>query len=37
LKGPAKWAERHDAGVHFEKHPTLVDDLLANDAVDHVI
>jgi hypothetical protein len=37
LKGPAKWAERHDAEVHFEKHPTLVDDLLANDAVDHVI
>ena len=37
LKGPAKWAERHDAGVHLEKHPTLVDDLLANDAVDHVI
>jgi hypothetical protein len=37
LKGPAKWAERHDAGVHLEKHPTLVDDLLANDAVDHVV
>lgn len=37
LKGPAKWSERHDAEVHLEKHPTLVDDLLANDAVDHVV
>jgi hypothetical protein len=37
LKGPAKWSERHGAEVHLEKHPTLVDDLLANDAVDHVI
>ena len=37
LKGPAKWAARHGAEVHLEKHPTLVDDLLANDAVDHVI
>lgn len=37
FKGPAKWSERHDAEVHLEKHPTLVDDLLANDAVDHVI
>ncbi|MDB4971028.1 MAG: hypothetical protein JWN44_6717 [Myxococcales bacterium] len=37
LKGPAEWSPRHGAEVHLEKHPTLVEDLLANDGVDHVI
>ncbi len=37
LKGPDKWSARPPAESHLERHPTLVDDLLANDAVDHVI
>lgn len=37
LKGPGKWSERPPAEVHLESHPGLVDDLLANDAVGHVI
>lgn len=37
LKGPDDWDARPGAEVHLEKHPTLVDDLLANDAVDHVV
>ena len=37
LKGPGKWSERPPAEVHLERHPTLVDDLLDNDAVGHVI
>jgi hypothetical protein len=37
LKGPDKWTARPPVAEHLERHPTLVDDLLANDAVDHVI
>jgi hypothetical protein len=37
LKGPDKWTDRPSADEHLERHPRLVDDLLANDAVDHVI
>jgi hypothetical protein len=37
LKGPDKWSARPPAEEHFGRHPTLVDDLLANDAVDHII
>jgi predicted AlkP superfamily pyrophosphatase or phosphodiesterase len=37
LKGPARWSDRPPASEHLERHPSLVDDLLAEDAVDHVI
>jgi hypothetical protein len=37
LKGPHKWTARPSADEHLERHPRLVDDMLANDAVDHVI
>lgn len=37
LKGPSKWTAREGAEAHLERHPTLVDDLLAHAAVDHVI
>jgi hypothetical protein len=37
LKGPDKWTMRPSASEHLERHPTLVEDLLAEEAVDHVI
>jgi hypothetical protein len=37
LKGPDKWTSRPPADVHLEAHPTLVNDLLAEDAVDQII
>jgi hypothetical protein len=37
LKGPGRWSARPPAGEHLERDPHLVDDLLADDAVDHVI
>src|SRR4051794_29249009 len=37
LKGPGKWSERPPAEMHLEEHPSLVEDLLANEAVGHVI
>src|SRR5207302_11419298 len=37
LKGPDRWTARPPAGEHLERDPHLVDDLLADDAVDHVI
>jgi hypothetical protein len=37
LKGPEKWTSRPPADVHLESHPTLVDDLLAEEAVDQII
>ena len=37
LKGPAKWTARPTANEHLERHPQLVDDLLGEDAIDHVI
>ncbi|HEY7954975.1 MAG TPA: alkaline phosphatase family protein, partial [Polyangia bacterium] len=37
LKGPGKWASRPPAEEHLERHPTLVEDLLSNEAIDHVI
>lgn len=37
LKGPGKWTERPHGDEHLERHPSLIDDLLAEDAVDHVI
>jgi hypothetical protein len=37
LKGPAKWTERPPADEHLERHPSLVEDLLAEDAVDQII
>jgi hypothetical protein len=37
LKGPGKWAARPPVEEHLGRHPTLISDLLANDAVDHVI
>jgi arylsulfatase A-like enzyme len=37
LKGPGRWTERPPADAHLERHPRLVDDLLAEEAIDHVI
>ncbi len=37
LKGPEKWTSRPSADAHLERHPTLVEDLLAEDAVDQII
>jgi hypothetical protein len=37
LKGPRPWTARPTAEEHLERHPRLVEELLANDAVDHVI
>jgi arylsulfatase A-like enzyme len=37
LKGPGKWSARPPAEEHLERHPQLLDDLLANEAVGHII
>jgi hypothetical protein len=37
LKGPSTWSTRPPANEHLERHPSLVDDLLAEEAIDHVI
>ncbi len=37
LKGPEKWTSRPPADAHLERHPRLVEDLLAEDAVDQII
>jgi hypothetical protein len=37
LKGPGPWSERPPAEDHLERHPTLLDELLEQQAVEHVI
>jgi hypothetical protein len=37
LKGPGRWSDCPPAEDHLERHPDLVDDLLENEAIDHVI
>ena len=37
LKGPTTWNDRPTGNELLEHDPTLVDDLLASDAIDHVI
>ncbi|HZS40205.1 MAG TPA: alkaline phosphatase family protein, partial [Polyangia bacterium] len=37
LKGPDKWTARPSADEHLERHPELVDELVNQPAVDHVI
>ena len=37
LRGPDKWTARPAADEHLARHPSLMDDLLANDAIDHVV
>jgi hypothetical protein len=37
MKGAGAWSERPPANEHLRRHPSLVDDLLAEEAVDHVI
>jgi hypothetical protein len=37
LKGPGKWTERPPADEHLARSPSFVEDLLANDAIGHVI
>jgi hypothetical protein len=37
IKGPGKWSERPPAEEHLARDPRLVDELLENAAIDHVI
>jgi hypothetical protein len=37
LKGPGKWSARPPGEEHMQRNPTLMDDLLAEEAIDHVI
>jgi predicted AlkP superfamily pyrophosphatase or phosphodiesterase len=37
LRGEKKWTARPSADEHLARHPSLVEDLLAEDAVDHVV
>jgi hypothetical protein len=37
LKGAGKWTARPTAEEHLDRHPRLVDDLIAEPAIDHVI
>lgn len=37
LKGPDRWSARPPAEEHLQRDPTLIDDLLAEDAVDQII
>jgi len=37
LKGASHWSARPPAEEHLQHDPTLLDDLLAEDAIDHVI
>ncbi len=37
LKGDGKWTERPSADDHLTRHPDLVDELVAEPAIDHVI
>jgi hypothetical protein len=37
LKGPGRWSDCPPAEEHLERHPELLDDLLENEAIDHII